>query len=153
MALSGTIAAGRYFLLERTADSTVVDVAADQVYSGGLSNSGEALTLMDPTGTEIDAANGDGGAWPAGNASTHASMERAAGGGWLSFTGFYGVGRDADGNPIQGTPRALNSVLFPPPSPTWIPGRVVINEVLIRPHYDWEGAGGVTTADEFIELY
>jgi hypothetical protein len=30
---------------------------------------------------------------------------------------------------------------------------VVINEVLIRPHYDWEGTGGVTTADEFIELY
>jgi hypothetical protein len=153
VALSGTIAAGGYFLLERTDDSTVADVAADQLYSGGLSNSGEALTLMDPTGAEIDDANGDGGAWPAGNASTHASMERAAGGGWHSFTGFYGVGRDAGGNPIQGTPRAPNSSLFPTPAPTWVPGRVVINEVLPRPHYDWEEAGGVTTDDEYIELY
>jgi hypothetical protein len=30
---------------------------------------------------------------------------------------------------------------------------VVINEALIRPHYDWEGAGEVSTGDEFIELY
>ena len=153
VALSGTIAAGGYFLLERTDDSTVADIGADQVYSGGLSNSGEALVLMDPTGGEIDAANRDGGAWPAGSASTHASMERAAGGGWRSFTGFYGVGRDAGGNAIQGTPRAPNSGLFPTPAPTWIPGRVVINEVLMRPRHDWEGAGGVTTDDEFIELY
>jgi hypothetical protein len=139
--------------LERTDDSTVADVGADQVYPGGLSNSGEALVLMDPSGGEIDAANGGGGVWPAGNALTHASMERAAGGGWHTFTGLYGVGRDAGGNAIQGTPRAPNSSLFPPPAPTWIPGRVVINEVLMRPHYDWEGAGGVTTDDEFIELY
>lgn len=29
---------------------------------------------------------------------------------------------------------------------------MVNNEVLIRPHYDWEGKGGVDTGDEFIEL-
>jgi hypothetical protein len=28
----------------------------------------------------------------------------------------------------------------------------VINEVLARPHYDWQGTGGVSIADEFIEL-
>ncbi|MFV9675864.1 MAG: lamin tail domain-containing protein, partial [Anaerolineales bacterium] len=42
--------------------------------------------------------------------------------------------------------------LFPTPVPTWIPGKIVINEVLIRPHYDWEGTGGIDTKDEFIEL-
>ena len=36
--------------------------------------------------------------------------------------------------------------------PTWIPGRIVVNEVLIRPHYDWEGTGDVNPKDEFIEL-
>jgi hypothetical protein len=36
--------------------------------------------------------------------------------------------------------------------PTWIPGKIVINEVLIRPHYDWEGTGGIDPKDEFIEL-
>ncbi len=149
----GSIAAGGYALLERTDDSTVAGVAADQIYSGSLSNAGESLTLTDPSGTEIDSASAGGGPWPAGNASTHATMERSPGGGWGTFTGFYGVGRDADGHPIQGTPRAANSSLFPTPVPTWIPGRVVINEVLIRPHYDWEGAGGVTTDDEFIEIY
>jgi hypothetical protein len=72
---------------------------------------------------------------------------------WHTFTGFNGLGLDADGNPIRGTPHGPNSVLFPTPLPTPIPGRIVINEVLARPRYDWEGAGGVTSADEFIELY
>jgi hypothetical protein len=84
-------------------------------------------------------------------------MERRGGddrpGNWGTFTGYNGAGHDASGNPIAGTPRQANSLFFPTPLPTWIPGRVVINEVLIRPHYDWEGAGGVTSADEFIELY
>ena len=36
--LSGTIAAGGYFLLERDNNFTVSDVAADQIYTGGASN-------------------------------------------------------------------------------------------------------------------
>jgi hypothetical protein len=44
-------------------------------------------------------------------------------------------------------------LFLPTPLPTWIPGRIVINEVLIRPHYDWEGTGGVDSNDEFIELH
>ena len=54
---------------------------------------------------------------------------------------------------IGGTPRQPNAVNLPTPAPTHIPSRVVINEVLIRPHYDWEGTGGVSPDDEFIELY
>lgn len=83
-------------------------------------------------------------------------MERRGGedqpGNWGTFTGYHGAGIDADGNPVQGTPRQINSVFFPTPQPTWIPGKVVVNEALIRPHYDWEGVGGVDTDDEFIEL-
>jgi hypothetical protein len=74
-------------------------------------------------------------------------------GNWGSFTGYGGNGRDADGRPIAGTPKAKNSIFFPTPTPTWIPGSLVINEVLIRPHYDWGGDGKETTGDEFIELF
>ncbi len=157
VALRGSIDALGYYLLERTDDSAVIDIDADRIYSGALRNSGERLRLLAPDGSRVDSANGDGGSWPAGNADSRASMERRGGddrsGNWATFTGYGGSGLDADGGPIQGTPRGSNSVLIPTPTPTWIPGRVVINEVLIRPHYDWEGTGGVTPADEFIELY
>jgi hypothetical protein len=153
ISLHGTIGGLGFLLLERTDDSTVADIPADQTYSGSLSNAGEALVLRDPTGAEIDDANGDGGPWPAGDATTHDSMERNAGGGWDSFTGYFGVGHDADGHPVRGTPRSPNSILSPTPTATWIPGGIVINEVLMRPRHDWQGTGGVTTDDEFIELY
>jgi len=155
--LVGFLPAGSYLLLERSDDATVADIPADRIFSGGLNNAGETLRLYDGTGALIDTANADGGSWPAGSASSRASMERRGGddrpGNWGTFTGYNGVGRDAAGNAIPGTPRSANSLLSPTPQPTWIPGRIVINEVLIRPHYDWEGAGGVTTADEFIELH
>lgn len=84
-------------------------------------------------------------------------MERRGGddrsGNWATFTGYHGNGHDADGNAIRGSPRAPNSVDFPTPMPTGIPSGIVINEVLVRPHYDWEGKGGVNTGDEFIELF
>jgi hypothetical protein len=84
-------------------------------------------------------------------------MERRGGtdlpGDWATFAGYFGNGLDAGGNPIRGTPRQANSLFFATPTPTGIPSRIVINEVLIRPRHDWEGTGGVTTADEFIELF
>jgi len=154
IALSGSIPPGGYFLLERTDDSTVSDIAADIIYAGGLSNSGEALRLLDPGGHTVDLANSGGRHWPAGDSVAKASMERRAGGvGWETFTGYFNLGHDAAGHAIRGTPRGPNSVTFPQPTATWVPGALVINEVLPRPHYDWEGTGSVTVSDEFIELY
>jgi hypothetical protein len=157
VALSGTIPPFSYFLLERTDDSTIADIAANQIYTGSLVNGGERLELLDPSGADVDTANGDGRGWPAGSTSPKASMERwgrtDSPGNWGSFTGYFGNGVDASRNPIPGTPRLTNSLFFPTPVPTGIPSQVVINEVLIRPRYDWEGTGGVTTADEYIELY
>jgi len=155
--LAGTITGHGFFLLERSDDSVVSDIAADQLYNGVLKNSGETLWLKDPTGFVIDSANSDGGSWPAGRSSSRASMERRGGkdlpGNWASYNGFHGLGHDAAGRSISGTPRGINSIHFPTPVPTKVSGKVMINEVLIRPHYDWEGDGEADTGDEFIELY
>ncbi|MCX6072542.1 MAG: lamin tail domain-containing protein [Chloroflexi bacterium] len=155
--LNGVLLPYRFYLLERTTDQTVADVTADQIYTGGLNNSGESLWLLDPTGMVVDSANAAGGAWPAGNEAARRSMERRGGddrsGNWGVFPGFGGVGRDSLGNAIGGTPRQPNAVDLPKPTATGVPSRLVINEVLIRPHYDWEGTGGVSPDDEFIELY
>lgn len=155
--LSGRLPPYGFLLLERTSDATIADLTADVIYSGGLNNDGESLWLLDATGAVIDRANGDGGGWPAGNGASRSSMERRGGedrtGNWGTFPGYGGVGHDAAGEDIRGTPGRPNAVNLPAPTPTVIPSRVVINEALIRPHYDWEGTGGVTTGDEFIELY
>ena len=157
VSLKGGIEPGGFFLLERTDDTTISDITADLFYTGSLSNNGETLELRDPAGRLVDSANADGGGWPAGIEAGRGSMERRGGddrpSNWASYTGYHGIGHDAEGSAIRGTPRSTNSVFFPTPEPTSIPGRVVINEVLMRPHYDWQGTGGVTTADEFIELY
>lgn len=157
ISLSGSLAAYSFHLLERTDDTTVSDIAADGIYTGSLRDAGEVLQLLGPAGEVVDSANSSGGGWPAGRASPKTSMERRGGedfpGNWGNYTGYYGNGVDASGAPIRGTPRRTNSLLFPTPIPAGIPSRIVINEVLIRPRHDWEGTGGVTTGDEFIELY
>ena len=155
--LQGTIAAHGFFLLERSDDNAIADRNAHQVYAGALNNSGETLRLLDPSQHLIDSANQGRRRWPAGNASSRQSMERRGGediaGNWGTFNGYHGCGLDANGHPIAGTPGSANSILLPLPSPTPILGRVVINEVLMRPHYDWEGTGNIDVYDEFIELH
>ena len=169
IALSGSIAAHGFFLLERTDDSTVSDIPADQIYTGALSNSGESLTLTDPNGNVVDTANADGGAWPAGDASTHATMERIglspdSDSAWGTNNGTFTHGHDANGNPLRGTAKFPNSVNQPTPTPTPtstlaptrtptpLPGRVLISEVLPHPRYDWNGDGRADSGDEFIEI-
>jgi len=107
-----------YYLLERSDDSTVSDIPADQVYTGGLDNTGEVLTLRDAGGAIVDTANQDGGGWPAGN--TYHSMERIdptspdTDANWCTNDGITRNGLDAKGNPINGTPKAQNSCYLPP---------------------------------------
>ncbi len=163
--LSGTIKAGEYFLLERDDNSTVSDVSADQIYIGELATTGEVLTLRDGSTNFIDTANGNGGAWPKGNSSTYATMERAGTAaetdtGWITNTGIKKNGKNANGDAILGTPRSSNSYNVTATStpisanPTAIPavGRPVINEYLPRPGFDWNQDGTVDVFDEFIEI-
>lgn len=126
-----TIAANGYFLLERTADTTISNISADLTYSGALNDSGEILQLKDASSTLIDSANGDAGAWPAGTGGSgtpvRASMERKnltqadTDSNWVSNDGVTRNGTDASGNNINGTPKLANSggyVPTPTPSPT-----------------------------------
>lgn len=118
--LSGKILANGFYLLERTDDTTVSDIPADLIYSGGLSNSGEALTLRDDKGNIIDTANKAGGSWPAGTGRDgdppFATMERIDSlapdtpENWATNDGSKINGLDAEGNKIRGTPKAENSV-------------------------------------------
>jgi uncharacterized repeat protein (TIGR01451 family) len=119
--LTGVISARGYYLLERDDDNTVSTIAADQVYFGGLNNTGESLTLRDAATTVIDTANGDGGVWPAGLGwPDYRSMERQnptapdTDVNWCSNDGSICTGQDAGGNPINGTPQAQNSCYLPP---------------------------------------
>lgn len=73
--LSGSIPPGGYFLLERTDDTTVPGILADQIYTGSLSNDGEYLILQDATATVMDTVNSDTG-WFSGHADGRVPMVR-----------------------------------------------------------------------------
>lgn len=52
--LSGSVAAGSFYILERTDDDSSPHASADVIYSGSLSNAGELLILADSSGREMD---------------------------------------------------------------------------------------------------
>ncbi|NHZ72646.1 MAG: DUF11 domain-containing protein, partial [Aquificales bacterium] len=103
-------------LLERTNNDTISNIPADQIYTGSLSNSGEQLYLRDDSGQIIDSANGNGGGWPAGSGSpNYYSMERTSriaadeDANWENNDSVTRNGLDANGDPINGTPKSDNS--------------------------------------------
>lgn len=77
--LEGTISAGGYFLLERTSDESVPAIAADQIYTGALGNSGETVTLVDASGSVRDMVAG-GENWQnlGGDNTTKQSAQRTS---------------------------------------------------------------------------
>ncbi|MBI2062801.1 MAG: PQQ-binding-like beta-propeller repeat protein [Candidatus Yanofskybacteria bacterium] len=126
-----------FFLLERTDDNPVSDIGADQIYNGGLDNIGETLELRDGKGDLQDVVSSSQDGWYAGinekisNVWQRFSMERIDplkpgndATNWATNNGLIGNGQDAGGNPINGTPKAQNSVynanqnITPSPTPT-----------------------------------
>ncbi|MBN1304809.1 MAG: lamin tail domain-containing protein [Anaerolineales bacterium] len=179
IALSGEIQPGDYFLLERDEPATNID--ADQLYTGNLLNGGETLYLDAPGPITVDAANSNGGYWPAGeNSGNYPTMERYEGASdlsnsdtaWTDYKGNPNTDPNAayarNGSVIYGTPGRENySYTVPTPTPTLtrtptptrkptaLPTaapRLVINEFLPRPNADWNGDGAVNVYDEFIEI-
>ncbi len=115
--LSGRIAAQGCFLLERTDDTTISDIGADQIYTGDLKNSGEWLLLFDADSLVADEVRCDTSGWFAGSNAPKRTMERRhpllSGndpGNWADNDSSRCNGLDARGNPIQGTPGEMNSV-------------------------------------------
>jgi hypothetical protein len=118
--LSGNISAGGYYLLERTDDNPISDVAANYIGSFGrygLSDAGEHLTLAGSDGTAIDDVDCSAG-WFAGDKEkgAKASMERKNADlsgdlamSWATNDLSTTVGHDALGQAIRGTPGAANS--------------------------------------------
>jgi len=111
---------GGYFLLERSDDDTVSDIDADLIYKKTLTNDGMLIELLDPTGEVVDTANaGQETGWAAGNGKTeelpYATMERIdplaadTPENWRSNQGTLTCGHDAEGNTLNGTPKAKNA--------------------------------------------
>ncbi|MDO8560606.1 MAG: lamin tail domain-containing protein [bacterium] len=118
--LTNTIPSKGFYLIERTNDTAVSDVAADLVFSfgaSGLLNSGMILRL-ERGGAIIDRTPDlCSSAWCAGSSSTYQTMERigplASGDGasnWgTALSEFILNGKNADGQNIKGTPKKRNS--------------------------------------------
>lgn len=107
--LSGKISAQGYFLLERTDDQSVLQITADQIYNGGLGNTGENLKLINSENILIDQVDCAVDGWLAGDNITKQTIERTTSGLWQSSQ-----------NP-EGTPKSANSNGAPTPTPTPAP--------------------------------
>ena len=116
-----TIGAFGYFLLERTSNNTVFDIPTDFIYTGALDNPGEILELRDNAGQLKDKVGhltetGQVVPWYFGHNASKSTMERInptnpgnEPSNWQTNKGTAKNGLDAEGNPINGTPRAKNS--------------------------------------------
>jgi uncharacterized repeat protein (TIGR01451 family) len=138
-----------------------------------LPDTGATLVLCDDQDNFIDTANYEGigsttNPWPQGGESRSggiptSSMERIGVStekdiSWLANVANPRNGKDANNDNIYGTPKHQNST---EPGPTPIPptrtpapplDRLIINEFLARPGYDWNQDGRVDVFDEFIEI-
>jgi hypothetical protein len=166
----------KFFLLARSSNMFThpsLDVAVDKVFLVDLPTTGPIfLRLEDEHGAPIDTANfGKGSGWYAGaGAPNYASMERRGkvpdgANAWFTFGGTP-FARNRDGILVRGSPKQPNWAINVTPTPTQtgiaptptrtptisVPPRPVINEILVRPGYDWNQDGKVDVRDEFIEI-
>jgi hypothetical protein len=161
--LQGTIKTGGYFLLARKGHSPFYGVkptaavnataepliVIDQFFDGPLSQNGEALELLSPDGVVVDRANSIKkdklGHWPAGNATTHCSMERSGPNvvdnrfAWFTAISAKSNGRDIKQNRICGTPGQMNWAYSVTATPSYTPTRTrtptPVRTATVRPTY------------------
>lgn len=114
------IARKGYFVLERTDDTTISDITAHQIYTGGLGNGGEVLELSYASTTMDKTPAVCGSTWCAGSAGpNYLTMERydpySSGDdqtNWGSWAGFGASSKNAENAPLHGTPGRRNSVHY-----------------------------------------
>ncbi|KKQ40647.1 MAG: RHS repeat-associated core domain protein [Candidatus Magasanikbacteria bacterium GW2011_GWA2_37_8] len=113
---NAVIPAHGYYLLERTRDESVREVAADVIYSlqYGFKNTGEKIELFNPAGEKIDEVD-CGSGWFKGDNVKYRTMERisttVSGNNptnWQSNQGPRYVPRTYNGGPVYGTPKMSN---------------------------------------------
>jgi uncharacterized repeat protein (TIGR01451 family) len=119
--LKGVLLPNAFYILERD-EFALIDVVADCPLNGLLEDSGEAILLLDASGSTVDSANIAGGPWPAGTGDPDfRSMERAQPlssdepANWINNDGVTRNGLAADGRPVNGTPGMPNSAWLTPP--------------------------------------
>ncbi len=83
-ATKSVIEAKKFYLIERTDDTTVPEVPADFItaFGSGLSNIGEKLLLKKPDGTIVETLDYKTG-WPAGDNTTKQTMQKV-GSAWVT---------------------------------------------------------------------
>jgi len=114
--LKGVVLAKGHFLLERTNDTTISDIKADQIYTGALEDGGEKLQLFDGQNNLIDLVDCSS-AWFKDDKDNKITMERISAGvagsdpnNWANNNIITRNGQDAGKSLITGTPKAENSV-------------------------------------------
>jgi len=75
ISLSGVIPAHGYYLLERSADTTLPGIVADQLYTGALEDGGEYLELRDAASNLVDSLDAGSG-WFSGHVVARVPMVR-----------------------------------------------------------------------------
>jgi hypothetical protein len=135
--LAGGVASGKFYLLERTDDDSVLNVAADKIYSGALSNAGEQLRIFDENcklADEIDALEG----WPGGDNATKQTLERNNSDfGWHTSASPGGTPKAANSNPNPPatTSAATTTPVNQPPA--------VLSKYLVGVSLEGDGSGTV----------
>ncbi len=81
-ALTGSIPANGFYLLERTSDETLSGIAANVIYTGALRNSGEILLLKNAPNSIVERLDFSAG-WSAGDNATKDTMQKI-GGAWVT---------------------------------------------------------------------
>ncbi len=125
--MTKSIGAGEYLLVERTTASAPdavpgINDEAGAFGASGFANTGEDLVLIDLAGTTIESLSFAGG-WPAGDASTKATMQWAEGE-WVTAAATPKTGLSDDGEPSGGTVATIaTSEVDPYPIPKVSPNQ------------------------------
>jgi len=145
------ISINEFLLLERTDDDSVLGVAADFIYSGGLNNTNEAIYLFDANCQLQDEVLADPD-WPAGEGSSKRTMERKNDLNWQTSAELWGTPKRENSGGYYEYSGGGGSAS--PPAPT-----ICSQENLTQPVYQpvilneiaWMGSAS-SSVDEWIEL-